>query len=582
MYRTKLIHYFYLPLLVVLLATCNKATGDDTDIRLAQMDSLVYKYPQYVYTHIDSIPRHKLSEYNLAYQRLIKIIATEKTGNAFHTDSVVNGFVEEFSRFSKRLSQNYLRGLLYQGVVRFQAGISDSKAYEPIKKALSLSDESDASRGLKLDDKQTAYYYLGVILNKNNDVGQSHKYLKQALFVAEILKDSTILFKTYRELYWNRIKALDFFTAKSILETLQNFRTISDEQIRDVRNAESVYHNAKKRYRNALKIDYELLEADTKKGDKESILSDYFRISENYKFLHRLDSALYYGELAITNIADTSYYLNYYYYLNVAEIASQMKNYQKSSEAYRQVYSILYKTITNRLNTHILELERKYDVSETQRKAMKWKSDNMWLQFTIMMLVFIFIVTALIYRNIARARKDNERYMAQENRILEQEMKITEEHEKQLELEKQLAERKLVEKQFVLPIFHQISRRNLDVKNLLSDLKNHAYISKNSLMLERIESEYKNYVRAIKINDNQFLNDTLFLNLTGIEQEQSKLFNDNEKMMLAFIATGSDNQQMAILFNSSIESIRVRKSKLKKKMEENRIEILDIFKSEGD
>jgi DNA-binding NarL/FixJ family response regulator len=51
-------------------------------------------------------------------------------------------------------------------------------------------------------------------------------------------------------------------------------------------------------------------------------------------------------------------------------------------------------------------------------------------------------------------------------------------------------------------------------------------------------------------------------------------------MMLAFMATGSDNQQMATLMNTSVESIRVRKSKLKKKMQENSVKIPEKMETE--
>ena len=147
-------------------------------------------------------------------------------------------------------------------------------------------------------------------------------------------------------------------------------------------------------------------------------------------------------------------------------------------------------------------------------------------------------------------------------------------------LDKQLAERKLVEKQFVIPIYRQISQRNLNIKNFLLDLQGNSYIGKNPQILQKIETEYHDFIQTIKINDTQFLSDALFADLTGINTDESRLFNESEKMMMAFIATGSDNQQMATLLNTSVESIRVRKSKLKKKMQENQVKIPENLQNE--
>lgn len=577
--------YFHLAALffwmMIPFTACHSRQTSGVTARLTEMDSMAYQYPKYVVNHIDSLNKKEMTDYDKSYLELIKIIAADKLGNKFRADSTINAVVEEFSHTPKHFPQNYMRALMYQGIVRYQSGISDNKAYEPIKEALRRSDAADESRSMNLRDVQIANYYLGLIHNKNNNVAESHNYFKQALFIAEMLNDSTVLFKTYRDMYWNRMKALDFFTAKSILQTLQTFPIgYSEEKTRDVRNAEAAFYNSEKRYRNALKTDFELLKTDKMKNDKEAVLADYFRISDNFKSLNKLDSALHYGELATKHIVDSTFYLNYYYYLNVAEIATKMGNYSKSTEAYAKVYSLMNKAITKKLNTQILELEKKHDVSEEQRRAANLKSSNMWLQFSVIMLAFIFAIITLVYRNTVRMRKETEKSVLRENKILEQEMELAEERAKQVELDKKLTEKKLVEKQFVIPIYRQISQRNLDIKNFLMDLKSHNYINNNPQLLERVENEYQNYIQATKINENQFLSDALFADLTGIKATESRIFNESEKLMMTFIATGADNQQMATLLNTSVESIRVRKSKLKKKMDENKVTIPENLEKE--
>ena len=570
--------YAGLILLLISLAACRPADEQQPAENLVELDSMAYRYPKYIYNVVNNlIKQNQLTGYDRAYAGLILSIAADNMGRTLPSDSLISATVDVFAQRSDYTPNNYVRALIYQGITRFHTGITDNRAYLPIKEALTLSELSP----LDPKTRQKACYYLGVIHTKNNNVSQAHEYFRQAYVIAENLKDSVILFKTCREMYWNRMKALDFLTARTLLETLQSFSNANKEQIRDIRNAEALYYNSNKRYRTALKIDYNLLRTDIQNKDSNALLADYYRISDNYKYLNQPDSALHYGELATRNIRDTTFYLNYYYYLNVAELASQMKNWDKSTAAYQQVYRLMNKTINNQLNTQILELERKYDLASAENRAMKLKNNNIILRLVLIILTMGLIITLLIFRNRSRLQKEQEKSLQQEKKILEQKQLIAEANEKQMMLDKQLAERKLVEKQFVIPIYRQISQRNNAIKNFLLDLQSNSHIAKNPQILQKIETEYHDFVQTTNISEPQFLTDELFSGLTGISTEESRLFNESERMMMAFMATGSDNQQMATLMNTSVESIRVRKSKLKKKMLENKVKIPEKMETEG-
>ena len=51
------------------------------------------------------------------------------------------------------------------------------------------------------------------------------------------------------------------------------------------------------------------------------------------------------------------------------------------------------------------------------------------------------------------------------------------------------------------------------------------------------------------------------------------MLNENEKMILMLLSCDADNRQLATFMNTTVESIRVRKSQLKKKMIENDLDI---------
>ncbi len=567
-FKSNILFFVFVLSVIFIHSGCNKSQTSYGV--LEELDSMVHKYPRYVNSRANQLRTLNETSYKKSYIGFLITISNYNLGEKFTSDSLINVVVKEFSSNPEFMPQNYLRALIYQGIVRNQLGAIDGKAYLPIKQALDMDAEKNV---LDIRTRQLANYFLGQIHNQNNNVITSHEYFREALRLAETMQDSTVLFKTSRDMYWNRMKAMDFFTARTLLESMQSYRTISDEQIRDVKNAEAAFYNSRKNYRNALKLDYELMAQDLKKNDSAALLADYYRISDSYKYLGQLDSALYYGEKAVTSIVDTTFYLNYHYYLNVAELAALKNELEKSTAYYQEVYRLQNRAINQQLNTQILELERKYDVASAENRAIRLKNSNLWLQLMLLVVVLILLTGYLLYRHRVRLQREREKSAIQEIKILEQEKQISVEKEKQMQLDKQLAERKLVEKQFVIPIYRQISQRNLDIKNFLLDLQSNTYITKNPALVEKIEKEYRNYIQTTKITDTQFLSDELFADLTGITIDESRLFNESEKMMMAFIATGSDNQQMATLLNTSVESIRVRKSKLKKKMLENQVKI---------
>ena len=58
---------------------------------------------------------------------------------------------------------------------------------------------------------------------------------------------------------------------------------------------------------------------------------------------------------------------------------------------------------------------------------------------------------------------------------------------------------------------------------------------------------------------------------TGLTEEAVRVMNNSEKLLLVFKSIGLENEQIAVLFNTTSDSIRSRKSKLKKKLELNDI-----------
>ena len=67
------------------------------------------------------------------------------------------------------------------------------------------------------------------------------------------------------------------------------------------------------------------------------------------------------------------------------------------------------------------------------------------------------------------------------------------------------------------------------------------------------------------------VNSELLKVFTGLTDEAVRVMNNSEKLLLVFKSIGLENEQIAVLFNTTSDSIRSRKSKLKKKLELNDI-----------
>lgn len=150
--------------------------------------------------------------------------------------------------------------------------------------------------------------------------------------------------------------------------------------------------------------------------------------------------------------------------------------------------------------------------------------------------------------------------------------KITDQQNKLLLQEKIMMERSLIEKEFILPLFQQVSQQNASIKGFLSDLLTNPYLSKNTQLSHRINESLQDFTTASDIQPNSLLTDEKFTELTGIKSENCKLLNDNEKLLLVFASLRLDNKQIAILYNTSDSSIRGRRSKLRLKLEQYNID----------
>ena len=543
----------------VLFISCNGRENGEIHKILTQWDNLLENNPEAVSDSLKTIDPQTLSRENRAYYNLLKTISDDKTYFEFRNDSLINRVVDYY-HLHEPYSNNYIRSLAYKGIVRTRMGITDSTVYEPLKKADHIFHTQ------KNPDPATGYilhYFMGNTHYYNGNFELAGKYFQESLHNAKLKNDSLHIFDAYLAIYWNKMAQSDFDTGRKYLDSLSFFFDKITDKNYLILNAQSVYFEATKEFDKALDCDKKLLTLTKSQKEDIDFSSLYFAISTRYSTLNQLDSAMLYGQIAIESIVDENKKENYLFYDNVADIAEKQQNYSLANTYRQSAFTMYEKSVKDRLNTQVMELEKKYDLSEAENIALKSQQNT--LIIAIIALLLAMLATILIMLNVKNRREAKIKLMQLE-------------HEAEtLAIETKLLEEEANKRDWLIQLYGHISNRLTSLQenfNTLSQryVSSHPKIYENMhSILHTAESDLREMPKNLIPDENTF---SLYTNLS---KEAAELFNANEKIMLMLLVCKADNRQISTFMNTSIESIRARKSQLKKKMTENGIDTAQFF-----
>ncbi|SCM59258.1 putative secreted protein {ECO:0000313/EMBL:CEA16568,1} [Petrimonas mucosa] len=544
---------------IVLFIACNGRENNEIRKMLARWDTLLEKEPSAISDSLNRIDPGTLSRENRAYYSLLKTIADDKTYYEFKSDSLISKAVD-FYHLHEPYGNNYIRALTYQGIVRTRMGITDSTVYEPLKKAENIyhaNNNPDLSIGYIL------HYFLGNTHYYNRNFELADKYFQETLDNAKLKNDSSHIFDAYLAIFWNEMAQSNFVAGKQYLDTLNRFINLSQEANYFILNASSVYYESIGNYSYSLEYVKKQLKVSKQLKENIDIASLYYIVSDRYKNLNQLDSAMLYGQMAIESIADESKNENYLFYENVANIAEKQQNFSMANKYRKQAFELYEKSVKNRLNTQIMELEKKYDLSEAENIALKSQQNTLIIALIALMLAML--ASILIMLNIKNRREARIKLMQLE-------------HEAETRaIETKLLEEEANKRDWLIQLYGHISNRLTSLQENFNTLSQR-YVSSHPKVYESMynilhtaESDLREMPKNLIPDENTF---TLYTNLT---KETAALFNTNEKILLMLLVCKADNRQISTFMNTSIESIRARKSQLKKKMIDHGIDATRFF-----
>jgi hypothetical protein len=543
----------------VLFISCNGRENGEIHKILTQWDNLLEKNPNAISDSLKTIDPQTLSRENRAYYNLLKTISDDKTYFEFTSDSLINRVIDYY-HLHEPYSNNYIRALTYKGIVRTRMGVTDSTVYEPLKKADHIFHTQ------KNPDPATGYilhYFMGNTHYYNGNFELAGKYFQESLHNAKLKNDSLHIFDAYLAIYWNEMRQTDFDAGKKYVDTLSLFFDKIPNRNHLILNAQSVYYEATKEFEKALECDKKLLTLTKSQKEDIDFSSLYFAVSDKYNTLNQLDSAMLYGQIAIENIVDEANKGNYLLYENAANIAEKQQNYLLANTYRQKAFALYENSVKDRLNTQVMELEKKYDLSEAENIALRSQQNT--LIIAIIALFLAMLATILIMLNVKNRREAKIKLMQLE-------------HEAETRaIETKLLEEEANKRDWLIQLYGHISNRLTSLQENFNTLSQR-YVSSHPKIYENMhnilhtaESDLREMPKNLIPDENTF---SLYTNLS---MEAAELFNANEKIMLMLLVCKADNRQISTFMNTSIESIRARKSQLKKKLTENGIDAAQFF-----
>lgn len=548
--------YLFFVLIVILSmnSSCEKANDKMLFDKLRSWDSMIDSIPYAVSDSLQLMDYYDLSRSNRAYYNLLKVISDDKTYVNFSNDSTINSVAIYYKGHDPQNS-NYIRALAYQGIVRTRMGVKDSTVYEPLREAdrlLKSMPESDPSLGYLIN------YFLGNVHYNNRNYSSASQYFQTALNYANEEDDSTHVFDTYLAFFWNEMQHKNLDKSKLYLDSLSSFYNYLPEKDYYILNTQSIYYEAIGEPEQALEREKEQLKIFHRQKEVIDISRLYFNISDRYSGLGQLDSAMFYAQTSIDMIEDSNYRLNHLYYQNVADIAEKQGNYLVANNYRKQAAELYKNSVQDRLDTQIAEIEKKYDLTESENRVLLAHQQSMKIIIAALTLIIILIV---ILTNVYRVRRNTKmELLVAENRLHQQ------------ELQAEIMEEEADKRKWLLQLYSNISDRLTFLQDEFEKLTQR-YVSSQPKVYKDMQEILKNADTDLRDINKTLTPDANTFYLYTKLSDDNGILNDKEKLMLMLLSCDADNRELATFMNTTIESIRVRKSQLKRKMLENNIDI---------
>lgn len=383
-------------LLMGMVSSCHFSAQKYDDI-FKSLDTQLEQQPEMVLDSLKKIDPQQLSKRQKAYYYLLKASAKDKNLIPLENDSVLCVSYDYYK--SKDDLYNMARCEYYLGKYQ-QKRKKVRKAYDFFKQA-----EQNAQQSSKKDLHFLGliYYQLGLIQKQQSNVTESIAFFQNAyknfintrdtISAIHALRYKGIIELTYNK---NAIQAeKDLFKGLELSEMIRINSSKALEARGHVLSSISYFYRKQKDLNRSLEYCRKCFAIYT--HTPEQLQSQYYyNTAITFLLQKQLDSARFYSNKTI-EIAN--FKKNYYNMLNGHKLLATIKEQEGDyKEAYKlkDYYNQLKDSVSNSITGNdILELERRYEDAENQRKLYQAENDTLKAYAVISVIIFGIIVIGL-------------------------------------------------------------------------------------------------------------------------------------------------------------------------------------------
>lgn len=196
-------------------------------------------------------------------------------------------------------------------------------------------------------------------------------------------------------------------------------------------------------------------------------------------------------------------------------------------------------------------MKKNYDLTEAENATLRARQQNFRIVIGGLLLVIVLIIVIMY---AWRTRKIGKMKLQQAELTLQQQ-----------QLQANILKEEAGKRKWLLQLYSHISDKLTSLHGEMEALSQR-YISSHPKVYKEMDKIVKNTDAELRdITKMLATDDDTFYAYTHLSDKDG-FFNANEKILLMLLACDADNRQLATFMNTTLESIRVRKSQLKKKM----------------
>ncbi len=540
------------PFLFPLLLLGCKTSAPSFSTNLQQLDKLLGHSPKSVADSLSHLDISRMNKADQAYFYLLEASAKDKNYRKLTSDSTLRiaekYFTQTNDRYNLGRTQYYIAKYFFNANQPTDAFIILKEAENNIHQA-----------------PPTDFHLLGLIYSQHGAIHarqgnyQEAQYYYQKSFNAFTeTKDTVSMLISTKQLAWALVCQEKYKQSKEILQKgidiiEQNTKTNNPQLLQihaSLLNVLNLYYQKTKNYNEALNVSKQAIILLEK--ENIHVPSNYYSaLITTYIDKHQIDSIYPYCQKMLTNSITEKNLLNQLtVYKNLIDYEKTKRNYKPLSE-HQEKYIELKDTYNKQLKfNEVIKLEKKYNYSEKERLYYKAKTKNLWLLILMLILIIIASLILLYSTWLQRKLKD-----------------------KNLQLSEQI---KKVEWGLVLSkeLIRENSNQYIQLEKVLNRYA--------TLVPQQLFEEFRSLHHSQQIQYSQ----RLLFSLTNINNEFSRKLKQkhpnltsNDILLASMIHYQWELENIAHVFQTSLEAIQKRSIRLKTKLErkERNIESLEKY-----